>query len=208
MVARVFGRLTVGAEIQSLRTAKHRFFRCLCVCGTHTVVSQNNLKTGQTQSCGCLKRERIAKALTTHGGCGTREYAIWCGIKTRCYNAGCVAYARYGGVGIVMCDSWRTSFGTFLNDMGRAPSSFHSIDRIDNDGPYAPWNCRWTTPRCQARNRRSNHVITHMGQTMSIAQWADHVGINARAIARRLGLGWSVDAALTAPIATHHIRQP
>jgi hypothetical protein len=86
------------------------------------------------------------------------EYAVWCHIKARCYNPNHVAYAHYGGRGIKVCKRWRDSFKAFLADMGRRPSSKHSIDRIDNDGDYKPDNCRWATPWQQQNNKRGSQL--------------------------------------------------
>ena len=83
----------------------------------------------------------------------TRERGIWHAMVQRCADS---TNKYYGARGIRVCERWLgpTGFQHFMEDVGRAPSPTHSIDRVDNDGDYVPTNCRWATKKQQAANRR------------------------------------------------------
>ena len=135
----------------------------------------------------------------THGLSATREHKIWRAMKGRCGNPNSTSYHKYGARGISVCERW-ASFHSFIEDMGKAPSEAHSIERIDNDGPYAPENCRWATPQEQANNCRTNRRISFLGRELTISQWAVEIGISQRTLVARLDkLKWPIDRALTTP---------
>lgn len=134
-----------------------------------------------------------------HGMCGTPEYNSWAAIVSRCTNPRSESYGNYGGRGITVCDDWRNSFSAFYADVGPRPSKDHSLDRIDPDGNYDPSNCRWSDRHDQSRNKRNNRWITHNGETRTISDWADLIGIRRSALRSRLKRH-SVEVALSAPV--------
>ena len=117
----------------------------------------------------------------------TRVFKIWVHMRERCTSATAADYPRYGGRGIKVCARWQV-FETFLADMGVPPVG-HSIERIDNDGDYAPGNCRWATTREQAQNRHSSRVLEHAGRRLTVSQWADVLGVSYRVLLARLRKG-------------------
>lgn len=120
-------------------------------------------------------------------------------MRQRCNNPEVRAYPRYGGRGIAVCARW-LSFANFLADMGPRPTPAHTVERIDNNGPYAPENCRWADRTEQANNTRKNRHLTLNGATRTLAEWSRATGIGTHTIGARIDrLGWSVEMALTTP---------
>lgn len=189
-----FGRLVVERRVPSI--TKNSRWRCVCDCGRHSDVSRCNLLRGHTVSCGCY-REAVNRK---HGMSDSPEFCCWKSMKQRCHRETHREYPLYGGRGISVCPRWRTCFEAFLLDMGRRPSSAHSIDRIDNDGDYEPSNCRWATSSVQTRNKRTNHIIEWRGEALTLTDWASRLGMYPKTLSTRIERGWSVERAFTFPV--------
>lgn len=189
-----------------VRLGTRRHFLCRCECGVESLIKEWNLRKGITQSCGCLKIEVTRRRSTTHGDSTRKapasEYRIWHSMIARCHNPRAQAYGSYGGRGIKVCDRWRESYVTFLADMGRRPSLQHSLERQDNDGPYAPGNVVWATTGEQARNRRHVRLYELDGERLCIKDWAGRYGLTGAQLAPRLARGWDLRRALTTPFTT------
>lgn len=198
-VGKKFGRLTVIELVG--RDKASAIARCICDCGKEHTTRVNSLRTGHIKSCGCMGREKTRIRLTRHGESHrTSTYKTWKGMNERCSNPGHQSWNHYGGRGVKVCPEWRI-YENFLRDMGRKPSAEYSLDRIDVNGDYCPENCRWATPKEQARNTSANRMLTLHGKTQCVAAWAEELNIKREIIKDRINkLGWSDEKALTTPV--------
>ena len=187
-----FGHLTVIGRHGSTKSKRAKWM-CRCDCGK-TVSRQSqylrNKDRKTPRHCGC--RHGNMK----HGMTNSRIYRIWIGMRRRCLDSSDKDWKNYGQRGITVCPQWG-DFQTFYRDMGEPPTRRHTLDRVDNSGPYSPKNCRWATPLEQSSNKRTNiHIITPKGE-MTIAQAAVAFGIKRSTLYARLRrYGWEVEKAL------------
>lgn len=167
-----FGKLIVIEISEPEKTKKNKKFYCvkkficLCECGNITKVKSTSLLKGNTNSCGCYRREMASLNNITHGD--TRKssefywlYTTWNSMINRCHNNNAANYERYGGRGIKVCDEWHDYLNFkewILNNIGIRPNG-KSLDRINNNGNYEPKNVRWATISEQNNNRRKKSSI-------------------------------------------------
>ena len=126
-------------------------------------------------------------------------YDVWISMVKRCYDPTTTDWHLYGGKTppITVCERWRQSYEAFEMDMGPRPSRKHTIDRIDGIQGYRPDNCRWASPKEQARNTSRNHVLTFDGRTATIAEWAEIVGMKYMTLFQRINRGMPLATALS-----------
>lgn len=186
MLGKRYGRLVCVEEVHSRRGYRiYSMFKCDC--GELLSVARGNVMSGHTESCGCLRRERLNKALTTRNNASKQKYwSIYNGMLQRCYNLNAPHYDRYGGRGITVCKRWRDNYYDFESDLGNRPSQHHTIDRIDNDGNYEPGNVRWATRKEQSNNTSKIVAFDVDGTRMNKDQLAAHLGISVS------GLYWRI----------------
>lgn len=175
LVGKKFGKLT-AEKVAAVGLAGNRWI-CKCTCGETTVVYASNLQSGKVKSCGCSR--------VRHGMSGTKIHHVWRTMLDRCINPNANQYADYGGRGIFVCDEWKV-FTVFYEDMGAVPYKGATLDRVDNNKPYCKSNCKWSSRYEQARNKRSNRIITVFGRTQTVTDWAVEFGMPPRTLFNRL----------------------
>jgi len=182
---------------------------CLCACGNEKIARISHLRSGSVKSCGCLLKSKPKEVHGTHLASRTPEYKAWYCLVKRCNDASHFAYKLYGGRGISVCSRWlgKDGFENFLTDMGHRETGY-SIDRIDNNGPYSPDNCRWASKFVQANNRRNNIFVYYLDKNLTLSDWSKINGISDNTMRERLKAGWSVKDTLTKPLRIKKVRNP
>lgn len=190
-----FGNLTV-IERRGSDKYKNALWLCKCDCGNEVLIKSNNLRTGNSSSCGCIATNQRREKFLKHGLRHTRLYDIWRAMKQRCYYKKSHNYSNYGGRGIVVCNEWLNDAENFYNwAVYNGYKDGLTIDRIDVNGDYEPSNCRWVTLQEQNNNRRSNRLITYRGKTQNLTQWCKELNIKRSDFYYLLEKGYSdVDA--------------
>lgn len=191
-----FGRLTVLGECGKDNFRQYMWL-CKCDCGNIVAVRGYSLRSGNTQSCGCLQKDKNIELRTIHGMAKTRIYNIWQSMKERCSNPLNHCYKNYGGRGIKVCSEWQKFEPFYEWATNNNYSDKLTIDRIDVNGDYEPSNCRWITIKEQQSNTRRNHYITFNGETKTLKQWAEQLGICHTTLLERLERWHSIKDALT-----------
>ena len=122
---------------------------------------------------------------------------IYSMMKQRCYNTNSQNFKYYGGKGVSVCDEWRNNSQAFYDwAMTHGYKDGLTLDRIDNDGNYEPSNCRWVTMKEQDNHRSNNVILTLNGESHTIPEWSEILGIKQHVIRNRINRGWSVENTL------------
>lgn len=174
-----FGKLTVIRWWECKWTEGREIF-CRCDCGKTTKITASN--RWKTYSCGCLWGK------ITHGMTWSMEMHSWRSMLQRCNDKSHVNYSLYGGRWIKV--SFK-SFEEFYNDIWPIPWPEYSVDRIDNNRGYEPWNVRWATMKEQSNNRRSNVKCIINGEEHTLQGWADKLWMNRKTLKRYI-LKWKI----------------
>lgn len=186
-----FGTLTVISRAEGTHEAK---WLCRCDCGRERVYVSSKLRRGDV-ACVC------SGGYISHGMIGDPLYAVWTSMRARCNNKNNAAFHYYGGRGISVCYEWQHDFAAFQSwAVANGWAQGLEIDRKDNDGNYAPDNCRFVTPKVNCRNKRNNVAITFNGETRLLVEWSEHLGIPMKVLHNRIRTyGWTVERALSTP---------
>lgn len=194
-----YGRLKVVQFVK--RENKKSYWKCKCDCGNEIILPIAYLTTGDTKSCGCLRKEKAhktGKKSIKHKMTNTRLYSIWSGIKQRCYNTKKNNYKYYGAKAITICDEWKNDFVNFYNwAMSYGYKNNLTIDRIDNNKGYFPENCRWVTILEQNNNTSRNHKIEYKGKKYnSMSSFCREMGIDYNKFRQKIREGYTIKVAL------------
>jgi hypothetical protein len=190
------GRLTVLHEGEPAPWG-HRRWWCRCACGNPELklVTQPNLVSGATLSCGCLRDEAVVRRCTKHGQAQasgkTPEYQVWIGLKKRCSRTGEAGFKNYGGRGITVSPEWVNDFAAFLREVGPRPTAKHTLERKDNSKGYEPGNCEWATRRKQTMNRRNARMVMYKGKPTWLPDACLDAGLPYGTVKSRMRLGWA-----------------
>lgn len=183
-----FGRFTVLEEVGMVDN--HLNVKCRCDCGREWIGRLANLTNGHIKSCGCVNREKLTERNRKHGFSKTPLYEVWKGMHARCYNPKHKSFGRYGGRGVTVCPEWH-EYQPFHNwCMANGYRAGLQLDRENNNGIYCPDNCRFVTRKQNTNNTRRNIYIEYCGDTHTLPEWSEILGMEYSLIRSRYDEGY------------------
>ena len=195
-----FGKLVVVSRAANNRRG-NAMWNCVCDCGNKSIASGQNLRSGAVKSCGCTITEKNRER-AKHGMSGTKLYKTWLNMRRRCTDKKSKSFKDYGGRGIYVCEEWKNDYKSFY-DWAIANGYIEglTIERINNDGPYSPDNCRWATRKEQSNNRRRCINIEYLGRTQNLTQWCNELNLDYKFIhCRMYERGMAFEDAIKEPL--------
>ena len=177
---------------------------CKCDCGTVRTVAQNNLVSGLSTNCGCVRKQNLSQK-ATHKETNSRLYGVWGSMMSRCYDKNRKCFKQYGEKGVLVCEEWHKYevFRDWALANGydkNASRGGCTIDRINVCGNYEPSNCRWVDMKTQCRNKRNTLLVEYCGRTIPLPVACEESGMKYRLVYDRIhALGWSANKALNTP---------
>lgn len=180
LIGKIFTRLEVISEEPSVNY--RRFFLCRCSCGQITKVSMSHLRTGHTQSCGCLFKDNPPRLRHGHNRKGKRTtlYHVWDQMLARCQNPNSTAFFKYGAKGVTVHPSWQDSAKFISWALQSGYQEGLTIDRKDAYGNYEPGNCRWVTSTIQGINKKLsvNNSSGFSGVSQKRGKWIARITVD------------------------------
>lgn len=200
-----YGRLVaLSCEVKMTKYGQTRaYWTCKCDCGKVVEVPAVNLcrKRLKSASCGCKRLEGRKK---DRSPIYDRLVRLYRGMVKRCNDPKESSFSRYGGRGITVAEDWLLPgqegfYNFYMWAVNNEYDVSKSLDRVNNDGPYAANNCRWANIKEQARNKRNTVIVVYKGESYPLTALCEELGAAVDLVRGRLKSGWNLDRALTVP---------
>jgi len=182
--------------------------KAICECGVIKTNSLRALVTKRVHSCGCKKIENLKNTppRLKHGLTDHPIFILYSGMVSRCYHPKDISYHNYGAVGVEVCQEWKDDKMAFYN--WAIANGWEKGLQLDKDklAPnnrgkmYSPEFCCFLTRKENMQYKRNCVMITHNGKTQNVSQWAQELGIPAKALFLRLSRGWSEKETIETPL--------
>lgn len=190
-------------------TARIQRISVMCpTCGDCFQTTEPKISRGRGRFCSrsCNAKTTSKKHGHTTKNGQSRTYNSWATMIQRCTNPANPKHARYGAVGITVCDDW-SSFAKFLADMGERPDGT-TLDRVDGALGYSKENCAWATPLQQSSHLKNSVVVSYQGQKYHLSGLARQLGINVATLKFRVKNTWPEERLADKPMLSRRGKRP